>query len=51
MVGVLLHGVVPYAAVATVALALYTTFPLALFLRFGGFPFYPGRAFRLLFVL
>ena len=39
------------AALAIVALvALYTTIPLFVFLRWGGWPFYPRKAFRL-FVL
>ncbi|HET9425779.1 MAG TPA: metallophosphoesterase [Gemmatimonadaceae bacterium] len=38
------------ALAALLALALYTTIPLLVFLRWGGWPFYPGKAFRL-FVL
>jgi predicted MPP superfamily phosphohydrolase len=37
-----------YAIVVTVAVALYTTLPLAVFLRSGGWSFYPTAAFRLL---
>jgi predicted MPP superfamily phosphohydrolase len=48
MVGLLIHDVVPYDLAITVAVAVYTTAPLALFLRWGGWPFYPGAAFRLL---
>ena len=35
---------------AVIAVALYTTLPLFVFLRWGGWPFYPRKAFRL-FVL
>jgi predicted MPP superfamily phosphohydrolase len=38
------------ALVAVIVAALYTSLPLLLFLRFGGWPFYPRKAFRL-FVL
>jgi predicted MPP superfamily phosphohydrolase len=38
------------AMIAVIALALYTTVPLFVFLRWGGWPFYPRKAFRL-FVL
>jgi predicted MPP superfamily phosphohydrolase len=38
------------ALAVVVALALYTTIPLFVFLRLGGWPFYPRKAFRL-FVL
>jgi predicted MPP superfamily phosphohydrolase len=38
------------ALIAVGALALYTTVPLFVFLRWGGWPFYPRKAFRL-FVL
>jgi len=48
VIAVLMTAVVPYAVAIVLALALYTTFPLVLFLRFGGFPFYPGAWFRLL---
>src|SRR2546423_3048396 len=40
----------PGALAMVVVVALYTTLPLAIFLRFLGWPFYPGRAFRLLVV-
>jgi predicted MPP superfamily phosphohydrolase len=40
----------PGALALVVSVALYTTLPLAIFLRFLGWPFYPGRAFRLLVV-
>jgi predicted MPP superfamily phosphohydrolase len=36
--------------IGVIALALYTTIPLFVFLRWGGWPFYPRKAFRL-FVL
>jgi predicted MPP superfamily phosphohydrolase len=38
------------ALIAVLLLALYTTIPLFVFLRWGGWPFYPRKAFRL-FVL
>jgi predicted MPP superfamily phosphohydrolase len=38
------------ALTLVVAFALYTTIPLLVFLRWGGWPFYPGKSFRL-FVL
>jgi predicted MPP superfamily phosphohydrolase len=38
------------ASLAVVLLALYTTIPLLLFVRWRGWPFYPGAAFRLLVV-
>ena len=38
------------ATIAVIAFALYTTIPLFVFLRWGGWPFYPRKAFRL-FVL
>jgi hypothetical protein len=37
----------PLAATIVVAVALYTTIPLFVFLRYGGWPFYPGKYFRL----
>lgn len=49
IVGVLAYGI-PYAETIVVALALYTSIPLFVFLRWGGWPFYPRKAFRL-FVL
>jgi predicted MPP superfamily phosphohydrolase len=49
MVAVLAAGF-PYGELAVLALALYTCVPLFVFLRWGGWPFYPGKAFRL-FVL
>ena len=46
----LVADVAPWAAVAVVVLAIYTTLPLLAFLRWRGWPFYPGRMFRLLVV-
>lgn len=40
-------GLFPWAPAATIALALYTTLPLVAFFRWRGWPFYPGRWFRL----
>ena len=40
----------PAALTAVLLLALYTTAPLFVFLRWGGWPFYPRKAYRL-FVL
>ncbi|MEP6991218.1 MAG: metallophosphoesterase [bacterium] len=48
--GVLTSGLFPGAAVAVAALAAYTTLPLVAFVRWRGWPFYPGKAFRLLVV-
>jgi len=50
MVTILATGLFPGALAATIALALYTTLPLVAFLRWLGWPFYPGRKFRLLVV-
>ena len=47
---VLAAGLFPGAALAVLAIALYTTVPLVAFVRWRGWPFYPGRAFRLLVV-
>lgn len=46
----LTSGLFPGAAVVTVGLATYTTIPLLAFIRWRGWPFYPGRAFRLFVV-
>ena len=43
-------GLFAGAAAATIALALYTTVPLLVFIRWRGWPFYPGRGFRLFVV-
>ena len=48
--GVLAAGLFPGALVALVAVALYTTLPLLAYVRWRGWPFYPGAAFRLLVV-
>ena len=40
-------GLFPWAPAATIALAVYTTLPLVAFFRWRGWPFYPGRWFRL----
>lgn len=47
IVAVLL-GRSPGALAAVAAFAFYTTIPLFVFLRWGGWPFYPRKAFRLL---
>ena len=46
-VAIVVDGVSPFGIAVTLALALYTAFPLFLFLRSGGWPFYPTAAFRL----
>jgi predicted MPP superfamily phosphohydrolase len=43
-------GLFPGAALVVLAIALYTTVPLVAFVRWRGWPFYPGRGFRLLVV-
>jgi predicted MPP superfamily phosphohydrolase len=48
--GVLAAGLFPGAVFMLAALALYTTLPLLAFVRWRGWPFYPGKAFRLLVV-
>ena len=47
---VLARGLFPGAALVVLLVALYTTVPLVAFVRWRGWPFYPGRAFRLLVV-
>jgi uncharacterized protein len=47
---VLARGLFPGARIGVAALLLYTMAPLAAFLRWRGWPFYPGRVFRLLVV-
>jgi predicted MPP superfamily phosphohydrolase len=47
---VVAHGLVPGAALLVVLLAAYATVPLLLFVRWRGWPFYPGAAFRVLVV-
>jgi len=49
-IAVLAAGLFPAALVVTLALALYGTLPLVVFLRSLGWPFYPNAAFRLLVV-
>jgi uncharacterized protein len=49
-IGVLANGLFPHAVFAVVALALYTKLPLAAFVKWRGWPFYPNAAFRLLVV-
>ena len=46
----LVAGLFPGALAATIAVAVYTMLPLVAFVRWRGWPFYPGRAFRLLVV-
>ena len=46
VVAILATGI-PYAQPLVVALALYTSIPLFVFLRWGGWPFYPRKVFRL----
>ena len=46
----LASGLFPGAQRVTLALALYTTIPIAAFALWRGWPFYPGAAFRLLVV-
>ena len=48
--GVLAAGLFPGALAGLVVVALYTTLPIAAFIRWRGWPFYPGAAFRLLVV-
>ena len=49
-ISVLANGLFPHAVLAVVALALYTTLPLLVFIRWRGWPFYPNAAFRLLVI-
>lgn len=46
-VALLAHAAFPFATTATLAVAAYTTIPLLLFLRGGGWTFYPTAAYRL----
>lgn len=48
--GVLASGLFPGAASVVLAVAVYTMLPLVAFIRWRGWPFYPGKAFRLLVV-
>ena len=47
IIALLAYEASPVAAVATIAVAAYTTVPLFVFLRGGGWTFYPTAAFRL----
>ena len=47
---VLSAGLFTGAAALAIAVAAYTTVPLLVFVRWRGWPFYPGKAFRLLVV-
>lgn len=47
---VLARGLFPGAALLVALVAVYTTVPLVAFVRWRGWPFYPGRAFRLFVV-
>ena len=49
-IGALANGLFPHAVLAVLALALYTTLPLLVFVRWRGWPFYPNAAFRLLVI-
>jgi predicted MPP superfamily phosphohydrolase len=46
----LAHGLFPWAAAVTIGVAVYTTIPLLVFIRWRRWPFYPGRKFRLFVV-
>jgi len=48
MAAVLVNGLFPGAVSVTLALAVYTTTTLVIFLRNAGWPFYPGAVFRIL---
>ncbi|MES2179135.1 MAG: metallophosphoesterase [Gemmatimonadota bacterium] len=48
--GVLAAGLFPGSLAGLFAFALYTTLPLAAFIRWRGWPFYPRAAFRLFVV-
>src|SRR6185295_2447556 len=50
IVGGLANGLFPNALALVLALAAYTTAPLAIYARWRGWPFYPKAAFRLLVV-
>ena len=49
-ISALANGLFPHAVLAVLALALYTTLPLLVFVRWRGWPFYPNAAFRLLVI-
>jgi predicted MPP superfamily phosphohydrolase len=48
--GVLANGLFPGSLAALIALAFYTMLPLLAYVRWRGWPFYPGRSFRLFVV-
>ena len=48
--GALAFGVFPGSLAVVVALAIYTSLPLAAFIKWRGWPFYPGKRFRLFVV-
>ena len=50
IIGALANGLFPYALAFVIALAIYTTLPLAVYAHWRGWPFYPRAAFRLLVV-
>jgi predicted MPP superfamily phosphohydrolase len=47
IVALLVYSAFPFAAGVVLAVAVYTTLPLLLFLRGGGWAFYPTAAYRL----
>jgi predicted MPP superfamily phosphohydrolase len=49
-IAALAAGLFPGALAATIGVAIYTTLPLLAFIRWLGWPFYPGRGFRLFVV-
>src|SRR3982074_2714416 len=49
-IATLVAGMFPGSAALMVTLAMYTTLPLVAFVRWRGWPFYPGAAFRLFLV-
>ena len=48
--GVLAAGLFPGALATLIAVAVYTTLPLLAYVRWRGWPFYPGKGFRLFVV-
>ena len=48
--GALAAGVFPGAFAIVAATAIYTSLPLAAFIKWRGWPFYPGKSFRLFVV-
>jgi predicted MPP superfamily phosphohydrolase len=47
VLGIVAYGVIPGAIAFVALLAAYTTIPLLLFVRWRGWPFYPGAVFRI----